>query len=106
MNRANVVDLSNLNTCHINRGIITIITTSPTVASDFLLIGNVTQLQLQSKTVSWAQVTDKSSIFEITDVPVTHSTQTEVSLINQPCLQADWSEPSTELGAPIILPAE
>jgi hypothetical protein len=46
----------------------TIITTSPTVASDFLLIGNVTQLQLQSKTVSWAQVTDKSSIFEITDV--------------------------------------
>jgi hypothetical protein len=39
----------------------TIITTSPTVESDFLLIGNVTQLQLQSKTVSWAQVTDKSS---------------------------------------------
>jgi hypothetical protein len=80
-------------------------------ASDFLLIGNVTQLQLQSKTVSWAQVTDKSSIFEITDVPVTPAVFSAninqwASLINQPCLQADWSEPSTELGAPIILPAE
>jgi hypothetical protein len=44
---------------------------TPTVQADFLLIGNVTQLQLESKTVSWAQVTGKSSIFEITDVPVT-----------------------------------
>jgi hypothetical protein len=36
-----------------------IITTSPTVEADFLLIGNVTQLQLESKTVSWAQVTSR-----------------------------------------------